>query len=55
MKSSLLVSLSGIAVAVAIGFILTLPIASLYKPESIEQVMIRTSPRLLDLLAALAT
>jgi uncharacterized hydrophobic protein (TIGR00271 family) len=55
MKSSLLVSLSGITVAVAIGFILTLPIASLYKPESIEQVMIRTSPRLLDLLAALAT
>ena len=33
MKSSLLVSLSGIAVAVAIGFILTLPIASLYKPR----------------------
>jgi uncharacterized hydrophobic protein (TIGR00271 family) len=55
MKSSLLVSLSGITVAVAIGFILTLPIASLYKPESIEQVMVRTSPRLLDLLAALAT
>ncbi len=55
MKSSLLVSLGGIAVAILVGFILTLPMASLFQPESIEQVINRTSPRLLDLLAALAT
>jgi uncharacterized hydrophobic protein (TIGR00271 family) len=54
-KSSLLVSLGGIAVAITIGFILTLPIAFLLQPENIDQVMIRTSPRLMDLLAALAT
>lgn len=54
-KSSLLVSLGGIAVTITIGFILTLPIAFLLQPENIDQVMNRTSPRLLDLLAALAT
>jgi len=54
-KSSLLISLGGIAVAITIGFILTLPIAFLFQPESIDQIMSKTSPRLLDLLAALAT
>jgi uncharacterized hydrophobic protein (TIGR00271 family) len=54
-KSSLLVSLGGIAVAITTGFILTLPIAFLFQPENIHQVMVRTSPRLLDLLAALVT
>jgi uncharacterized hydrophobic protein (TIGR00271 family) len=52
---SLLVSLAGIATAVAVGLLLTLPIARLMNPEAIQQVMIRTSPRMLDLLAALAT
>jgi uncharacterized hydrophobic protein (TIGR00271 family) len=53
--SSLLVSLGGIVMAIAVGYILTLPMASLFQPESIDQVMIRTAPRLIDLLAALAT
>lgn len=54
-SSSLLVSLGGIATAIAIGFIITFPMARLFQPESIEQVMIRTAPRLMDLLAALVT
>ena len=53
--SSLLVSLAGIAMAIAVGFVLTLPIARVTNPEAIHQVMIRTSPHLLDLMAALAT
>jgi uncharacterized hydrophobic protein (TIGR00271 family) len=53
--SSLLVSLAGIAMAIAVGFVLTLPIARFTNPEAIQQVMIRTSPHLLDLMAALAT
>jgi uncharacterized hydrophobic protein (TIGR00271 family) len=53
--SSLLVSLAGIVIAVAVGFVLTLPIARVTNPEAIQQVMIRTSPHLLDLMAALAT
>lgn len=55
MTSSLLVSLGGILTAIAVGFILTFPMASLIQPESIDQIMIRTAPRLMDLLAALAT
>lgn len=54
-SSSLLVSLAGILTAVAVGFLLTLPIARFTHPEAIQQVMIRTSPHLLDLMAALAT
>ena len=53
--STLLVSLAGIVIAVAVGFVLTLPIARVTNPEAIQQVMIRTSPHLLDLMAALAT
>ncbi|MGM0689175.1 MAG: DUF389 domain-containing protein [Bacillota bacterium] len=53
--SSLLVSLGGIITAIAVGFILTLPMASLFNPESIEQIISRTAPRLMDLLAALVT
>ncbi len=55
MKSSLLLSMAGIAVAVAVGFILTLPINFTFQPETINQIMVRTSPRLIDLLAALVT
>ncbi len=53
--SSLLVSLGGIITAIAVGFILTIPMASLFNPESIDQIMNRTAPRLMDLLAALVT
>lgn len=53
--SSLLVSLGGIITAIAVGFILTLPMVSLINPDSIEQIMNRTAPRLMDLLAALVT
>jgi len=53
--STLLVSFAGIAMAVAVGFVLTLPIARITHPEAIQQIMIRTSPHLLDLMAALAT
>jgi uncharacterized hydrophobic protein (TIGR00271 family) len=53
--STLLVSFAGIAMAVGVGFVLTLPIAQVTHPEAIQQIMIRTSPHLLDLMAALAT
>ncbi|AUB56669.1 TIGR00341 family protein [Methanobacterium subterraneum] len=55
MKHSLLLSIGGIITAIAVGFFLTLPLSHFYQPESIEQVMVRTAPRLLDLLAALVT
>ena len=54
-KSTLLISLAGIATAIAIGYILTLPISNFVQPQSIDQIMSRTSPRILDLLAALVT
>lgn len=54
-KTSLLVSLGGILAAIAVGFILTLPINSFIQPENINEIMVRTSPSLLDLLAALVT
>jgi uncharacterized hydrophobic protein (TIGR00271 family) len=53
--NTLLVSLAGIAMAVAVGFVLTLPLAGLVQPRSIPQIMGRTAPHLLDLMAALAT
>ena len=53
--NTLLVSLAGIAIAVSVGFVLTLPVASLLYPQTIEQVMARTAPHLIDLMAALAT
>jgi len=55
MKSSLLLSLGGIIAAIAVGFILTLPLNGAFQPENINQIMIRTSPGLIDLLAALVT
>lgn len=55
MINTLLVSLAGIAMAVAVGFVLTLPLASLLQPQAIQQIMVRTAPHLLDLMAALAT
>ncbi|MEB3319666.1 MAG: DUF389 domain-containing protein [Cyanobium sp.] len=53
--NALLVSLAGIAMAVGVGYGLTLPAAALLYPQTIEQVMARTAPHLFDLLAALAT
>ena len=53
--NSLLVSLAGIAMAVTVGFLLTLPVAGLLHPQNNGQIMARTAPHLLDLLAALAT
>lgn len=53
--NTLLVSLAGIAIAVAVGFVLTLPVAGVLHPQTIPQVMVRTEPHLLDLMAALAT
>lgn len=55
MVNTLLVSLTGIAMAVTVGFVLTLPIAGVIHAEAIQQIMVRTSPHLLDLMAALAT
>jgi uncharacterized hydrophobic protein (TIGR00271 family) len=55
MINTLLVSLAGIAMAVAVGFLLTLPLAQLLNPREIQQIMNRTAPHLLDLMAALAT
>jgi uncharacterized hydrophobic protein (TIGR00271 family) len=53
--NTLLVSLAGIAMAVIVGFLLTLPVAQLLHPREIQQIMNRTAPHLLDLMAALAT
>lgn len=53
--NTLLVSLAGIAMAILVGFVLTLPIAPLIQPQAIPQIMVRTAPHLLDLMAALAT
>jgi uncharacterized hydrophobic protein (TIGR00271 family) len=53
--SSLTTSILGILAAIAIGFLLTWPIRSLIFVEANTQIMVRTAPRLIDLLAALAT
>lgn len=55
MKSSLLLSLGGIIAAIAVGFFLTLPLNGTFQVQNINQVMIRTSPGIIDLLAALIT
>jgi uncharacterized hydrophobic protein (TIGR00271 family) len=55
MVNTLLVSLAGIAMAVIMGFLLALPVAPLLNPREIQQIMNRTAPHLLDLMAALAT
>jgi uncharacterized hydrophobic protein (TIGR00271 family) len=53
--SSILVGLAGIATAIAVGFILAQTMSSAFDPTSNSQIMARTSPRLVDLAAALAT
>jgi len=52
--SSLLVALGGIAAAIVVGYILSLPFVAL-NPETNTQIASRTAPRLVDLFAALAT
>ena len=53
--SSLVIGVAGAVTAIAVGYVLTLVMPSSFNPESVPQIMLRTSPRLLDLLAALAT
>jgi uncharacterized hydrophobic protein (TIGR00271 family) len=53
--NSLLVGAAGAVAAVMVGYVLALVMPSSFNPESVPQIMLRTSPRLLDLLAALAT
>jgi len=52
--TSIAVLAGGVLTAVFVGLLLSLPFRAL-DPTTIDQVMIRTSPRLVDLLAALAT
>lgn len=53
--SSLTTSILGVITAIAVGFLLTWAIRSLVFVEANTQIMVRTTPRLIDLLAALAT
>jgi len=55
MITSVLVGVSGMLTAIAVGYLLVLPFAALIQPETIGQIMARTSPKLMDMLAALAT
>jgi uncharacterized hydrophobic protein (TIGR00271 family) len=54
--SSILVGVGGIATSVLVGFVLSQVLrVSAFDPTSSSQIMSRTSPRLVDLSAALAT
>lgn len=53
--SSLLVGVGGAVTAVAVGFAISLLWPSSFDPGANAQIMARTAPRLVDLLAALAT
>ncbi len=53
--SSLIVSILGIATAIAIGFLITWGFRDLINIDANTQIINRTSPRLIDLFAALAT
>jgi uncharacterized hydrophobic protein (TIGR00271 family) len=52
---SLVISILGIGTAIAVGWVLTRGFSSVIDVTSNSQIMSRTSPRLIDLLAALAT
>ena len=52
---SLLVGVGGILTAVAVGFVLAQVMTASFDPEQVGQIMARTSPNLIDMLAALAT
>jgi uncharacterized hydrophobic protein (TIGR00271 family) len=53
--SSLAVGLGGIVTSIAVGYVLAIPFSRTLDPESVSQIMSRTSPHLVDLCAALAT
>lgn len=55
MKNSLLLSMGGIVTAIAVAFFLTLPLSGAIQPDNINQIMVRTSPGIIDLLIALFT
>lgn len=52
---SFAISVLGILTAILVGYLLTLPIQALLNIEANTQIVSRTAPRLIDLLAALAT
>jgi uncharacterized hydrophobic protein (TIGR00271 family) len=52
---SLLVGAGGILTAIGVGFVLSQVLTSSFDPEQVGQIMARTSPNLIDMLAALAT
>lgn len=52
---SFTISVLGIGTAIAVGWVLTRGFSSVVDVESNAQIMARTSPRLIDLMAALAT
>ena len=54
-RSSLLVGVGGIATAIGVGYLIALLMPSYFDPTNVGQIMVRTTPRLIDLLAALAT
>ncbi len=53
--TSLLVGVSGMATAIAVGYLISFMMPSVFDPTSNAQIMARTAPRLVDLMAALAT
>jgi uncharacterized hydrophobic protein (TIGR00271 family) len=53
--SSFLVGLGGILTSIAVGYLLALPFSHTLDPTQVPQIMQRTQPHLVDLLAALAT
>ncbi len=52
---SLLVGVGGILTAIGVGWVLAQVLSSSFDPEQVGQIMARTSPNLIDMLAALAT
>jgi len=54
-RSSLLVGVGGIVTAIGVGYLIALLMPSSLDPTNVGQIMVRTTPRLIDLLAALAT
>jgi len=52
---SLLVGVCGMATAILVGYLLSFTMPSIFDPTTNAQIMSRTAPRLVDLMAALAT
>lgn len=53
--NSIIIALGGIAAAILVGFVFSLAMPGPFDVEANSQIISRTSPKLLDLLAALAT